>query len=64
MANDYNDKEAAAHYADPGKLSIAGKKPRRRTAQGLSAHVPVRIGPETLESIRRLAAADGTTVSG
>lgn len=64
MANDYNDREAAAHYDDPAKRSIAGKKPRRRTAQGLSAHVPVRIDPETLESIRRLAAADGTTVSG
>ena len=64
MGNSYSDQEAADYYADPEHRAIAGKKSRRRSAQGLSAHVPVRVSSDTLESIRRLAAADGTTVSG
>jgi len=45
MTDEYNDAEAAAHYADPSNRSIAGKNPRRRTARGLSAHVPREDGP-------------------
>lgn len=42
------------------KITGAG---RRRTANGLSSHVPVRFSPEMIEAVKRLADEDGLTVS-
>ena len=63
MNDQHDDGQAADYYADPDRRAIAGKRPVRRKSQGLSTHVPIRFRPETLTAIRRLAAADGTTVS-
>ena len=58
-----SDAEAFEHYDDPAKREPAPGAPRRRSKRPLTQHVPVRFPPETIEQVRRLADADGMTVS-
>jgi predicted DNA-binding protein len=57
------DAEAFEHYEDPAKREPAPGPPRRRPARPLTQHVPVRFPAETIEQVKRLADADGMTVS-
>jgi hypothetical protein len=58
-----SDAEAFEHYDDPAKREPAPGAPRRRSERPLTQHVPVRFPAETIEQVRRLAEADGMTVS-
>jgi hypothetical protein len=58
-----NDAEAFEHYNDPAKPEPAAGAPRRRFDQPLAQHVPVRFPRETIQQAKRLADADGVTVS-
>jgi predicted DNA-binding protein len=58
-----SDAEAFQHYDDPEKREPAPGAPRRRSERPLTQHVPVRFPAETIEQVRRLAEADGMTVS-
>jgi predicted DNA-binding protein len=57
------DAEAFEYYEDPAKREPAPGPPRRRPARPLTQHVPVRFPAETIEQVKRLADADGMTVS-
>jgi predicted DNA-binding protein len=57
------DAEAFEHYDDPEKREPAPGPPRRRPVRPLTQHVPVRFPAETIEEVKRLADADGMTVS-
>lgn len=58
-----SDAEAFEYYEDPAKREPPPGRPRRRPAQPLTQHVPVRFPAETIERVRTLAEADGMTVS-
>lgn len=58
-----SDAEAFEHYEDPAKREPAPGPPRRRPERQLTQHVPVRFPAETIEQVKRLADADGMTVS-
>jgi predicted DNA-binding protein len=58
-----SDAKAFEHYDDPAKREPAPGVPRRRADRPLTQHVPVRFPAETIEHVRRLAEADGMTVS-
>lgn len=58
-----SDAEAFEHYDDPAKREPAPGAPRGRSERPLTQHVPVRFPAETIEQVRRLAEADGMTVS-
>ncbi len=58
-----SDAEAFKHYDDPAKREPAPGPPRRRRERALTQHVPVRFPAETIEQVKRLADADGMTVS-
>ena len=58
-----SDAEAFEHYDDPARREPAPGAPRRRSERPLTQHVPVRFPAETIEQVRRLAEADGMTVS-
>jgi predicted DNA-binding protein len=58
-----SDAEAFEHYDDPAKREPAPGTPRRGSERPLTQHVPVRFPAETIEQVRRLAEADGMTVS-
>ena len=58
-----SDAEAFEHYEDPTKREPAPGPPRRRPERPLTQHVPVRFPAETIEQVKRLADADGMTVS-
>lgn len=58
-----SDAEAFEHYDDPANREPAPGPPRRRPERPLTQHVPVRFPAETIEQVRRLAEADGMTVS-
>jgi hypothetical protein len=51
------------YYDDPAKREPAPGAPRRGPRRPLTQHVPVRFPAETIEQVRRLAEADGMTVS-
>lgn len=55
--------ENSDFYADPANQEPAAGPPVRRRAKSLTTHVPVRFDPETIASVRRLAALDHMTVS-
>jgi len=59
------DSDAAAfeHYEDPARREPAPGRPRRRPDRALTEHVPVRFPAATIEVVRKLAEADGMTVS-
>lgn len=57
-----NDAEAFQHYDDPTNHEPAGA-PRRRSGRSLTHHVPVRFPADTIAQVKRLADADGMTVS-
>jgi predicted DNA-binding protein len=58
-----SDAKAFEHYEDPAKREPAPGPARRRPARPLTQHVPVRFPAETIEQVKRLADADGMTVS-
>jgi hypothetical protein len=58
-----DDIDAFEYYDDPAHREAAEGEPRRRPARALARHVGVRFPAETIESVRPLAHADGTTVS-
>jgi hypothetical protein len=60
-----SDRNARAfdHYDDPAHREAAPARPRRRPDRPLTEHVPVRFPAETIAEVRRLAEADGMTVS-
>jgi hypothetical protein len=58
-----SDAEAFEHYEDPANREPAPGAPRRRPARPLTEHVPVRFPATTIDQVRRLAEADGMTVS-
>lgn len=58
-----SDAEAFEHYEDPANREPAPGTPRRRPARPLTEHVPVRFPATTIDQVRRLAEADGMTVS-
>lgn len=60
-----SDRNAKAfdHYDDPAHREAPPGRPRRRPDRPLTEHVPVRFPAETIEEVRRLAEADGMTVS-
>ncbi len=57
------DVEAFEFYEDPAHREPAPGPPRRRGDRALTQHVPVRFSANTIEEIKRLAVADGMTVS-
>jgi len=57
------DTEAFEHYEDPRRREPAAGRPRRRPARALTEHVPVGFPAATIEVVRKLAEADGMTVS-
>lgn len=57
------DAEAFEHYEDPGRREATADRPRRRPDRALTEHVPVRFPAATIDAVRRLAEADGMTVS-
>lgn len=58
-----SDAGAFEFYEEPAKREPAPGAPRRRPERPLTQHVPVRFPAETIEQVRRLAEADGMTVS-
>ena len=58
-----SDAEAFEYYEDPANREPAPGPPRRRPVRPLTQHVPVRFPAETIEQVKRLADADGMTVS-
>ncbi len=58
-----SDAKASKYYEDPAKREPAPGTPRRRPTRPLTQHVPVRFPAETIEHVKRLADADGMTVS-
>ena len=58
-----NDAEAFDHYEDPVNREPAAGVPRRRLDRPLTQHVPVRFPHETIQRAKRLADAQGITVS-
>jgi hypothetical protein len=58
-----SDAEAFEHYDDPAKREQAAGAPRRRPDRPLMQHEPVRFPRETIHRAKRLADADGVTVS-
>jgi hypothetical protein len=58
-----NDVEAFDHYDDPGKREPTSGVPHRRPDRLGTEHVPVRFPRETIRRVKRLADADGLTVS-
>jgi hypothetical protein len=58
-----SDAEVFEYYDDPAKREPAPGAPRRRPRRPLTQHVPVRFPAETIAHVRRLAEADGMTVS-
>ena len=58
-----SDAEDFEYYEDPAKREPAPGPPRRRPEWRLTQHVPVRFAAETVEQVKRLADADGMTVS-
>jgi predicted DNA-binding protein len=58
-----SDAEAYEYYEDPSKREPTAGPPRRRPDRPLTQHVPVRFPAETIEQVKRLADADGMTVS-
>jgi hypothetical protein len=57
------DAKAFDYYDDPARREAASGRPHRRPHQPLTEHVPVRFPAETIAEVRRLAEADGMTVS-
>jgi hypothetical protein len=57
------DAEAFEFYDDPARREPAPGRPRRRPDRALTQHVPVRFSAATIDDVRRLADADGITVS-
>ena len=65
MSSPMSDAEAADFYADPANQGVApdpAVHPPRPKALGGS--IPIRFPPSSVEAIKRLADADGVTVSG
>jgi hypothetical protein len=58
-----SDAAASDHYSDPANREPAVGRPRRRQARPLTQHVPVRFSAQTIEQVRRVAGADGMTIS-
>lgn len=58
-----NDAEAFAFYDHPAKREPTAGPPRRRPDRPATQHVPVRFPTETIEQVKRIADADGMTVS-
>ena len=58
-----SDAEASDYYGDPEMREPAPGLPRRRPVRPLTQHMPVRFPAETIEEVKRLADADGMTVS-
>lgn len=58
-----SDAEAFEHYDDPANREPAPGPPRQRPHRQLTQHVPVRFPAETIDHVKRLADADGMTVS-
>jgi hypothetical protein len=50
------------YYADPDNRVPAGPA-RRRAAQQLTTHVPIRFSPEAISEVKQLADKDRKTVS-
>lgn len=57
------DTEAFEYYDDPAHREPPPGRPRRRADRALTEHVPVRFPAATIEAVRKLADADGMTVS-
>jgi hypothetical protein len=57
------DAKAFDYYDDPARREATTARPRRRPDRPLTEHVPVRFPAETIDEVRRLAEADGMTVS-
>jgi hypothetical protein len=58
-----SDAEAFEHYDDPANREPAPGPPRRRRERPLTQHVPVRFSAETIDEVRRVAEAEGMSVS-
>jgi hypothetical protein len=58
-----SDAAAFEFYDDPANREPAAGPARRRQARPLTQHVPVRFSAETIEQVRRVADADGMTIS-
>jgi hypothetical protein len=58
-----NDAEGFEYYDNPANREPAPGPPRRRPERPLTQHVPVRLPRETVRRAKRLADADGVTVS-
>jgi len=50
-------------YEDPSRREPAASRPRRSPDRALTEHVPVRFPIATIGEVRKLAEADGLTVS-
>ena len=57
------DTQAFEHYDEPALREPAHGHPRRRPDRALTEHVPVRFPAVSIEAVRKLAEADGMTVS-
>jgi hypothetical protein len=57
-----DDESMHQHYADPDNRTPAGPG-RRRAAQTLSTHVPIRFSAEVIGEVKQLADKDRKTVS-
>lgn len=65
MNSQMSDAEAADFYADPANQGVApGPAVRPPRPKALGGSIPVRFPPSSVEAIKRLADADGMTVSG
>lgn len=65
MSAQMSDAEAADFYADPANQGVApGPAVRPPRPKALGGSIPVRFPPSSVEAIKRLADADGMTVSG
>jgi hypothetical protein len=58
-----NDADAFEHYNNPTRREPVRGVPRRRPDRPLKEHVPVRFPRTTIKRVKRLADADGVTVS-
>jgi len=57
------DTEAFEHYEEPDRREPPPGPPHRRRQRNFTQHVPVRFPTSTVEAVRRLAEADGISVS-
>lgn len=57
------DDSNAAFYADHARIQLGGAPIRRKAADRLESHVPIRFRKETIDRVRSLAESDGLTVS-